>query len=65
MCPTWQQLMYAVRILSIEIQYQVNEIICIEELQKDLCIKFGYFTKNGLLSGKGSGVHRLHHMQIC
>ena len=25
--------------------YQVNEISCIEALDKDLCIKFGYITK--------------------
>ena len=25
--------------------YQVNEIICIEALHKDVCIKFGYITK--------------------
>ena len=25
--------------------YQVNEIVCIEALHKEVCIKFGYITK--------------------
>ena len=34
--------------------YQVNEIVCIEALHKDLCIKFGYITKMAYCCGKTS-----------
>ena len=33
------------RLLNHYYSYQVNEIICIKELHKVLCIKFDYITK--------------------
>ena len=38
-------LQFGLCLLKYYYSYQVNEIICIEALHKDLCIKFGYITK--------------------
>ena len=40
-----QYTQFAFWLLKYYYSYQVNEIICIEALHKDLCIKFGYITK--------------------
>ena len=43
--------------------YQVNEIVCIEALHKDLCIKFGYITKMAYCCGRTS-LH-CYYVKMC